>query len=345
MDDSFFPATVVSSSVPVSEEIGGQSWPTQSLQLRVENGSARPPVVDVVNEGDPASGDYRTYQTGQQVILLRQDDGQTTTYSVFDYDRRGSLALLSVFFLVLVVIFARKRGITSVIGMLVSLAVLVCFVVPSIVSGSDPLVVSLVGCVLIAAFSLFLAHGFNKRTAIAFVGTLLTLGCVAVLAQVAVVGAALSGIGSEESLLFKLGPLGHLNLGGLMLAGMLIGTLGVLDDVTTAQSAAVEELKDANPAFDAKELYRRASSIGREHIASLLNTLVLAYVGASFPVFLLLTTQNGLPWWVTLNSEFLAEEIVRTLVGSCGLVLAVPITTFLASRLFAKGVDRSTFVR
>lgn len=107
----------------------------------------------------------------------------------------------------------------------------------------------------------------------------------------------------------------------------------------------MEELKDANPAFDAKELYRRASSIGREHIASLVNTLVLAYVGASFPVFLLLTTQNGLPWWVTLNSEFLAEEIVRTLVGSCGLVLAVPITTFLASRLFAKGVDRSTFVR
>lgn len=236
MDDSFFPATVVSSSVPVSEEIGGQSWPTQSLQLRVETGSARPPVVDVVNEGDPASGDYRTYQTGQHVILLRQDDGQTTTYSVFDYDRRGSLAMLSVFFLVLVVVFARKRGLTSVIGMLVSLAVLVCFVVPSIVSGSDPLVVSLIGCVLIAAFSLFLAHGFNKRTAVAFAGTLLTLGCVAALAQLAVVGAALSGIGSEESLLFKLGPLGHLNLGGLMLAGMLIGTLGVLDDVTTPRA-------------------------------------------------------------------------------------------------------------
>ncbi|HYC80108.1 MAG TPA: YibE/F family protein, partial [Candidatus Binatia bacterium] len=128
-----------------------------------------------------------------------------------------------------------------------------------------------------------------------------------------------------------------LNLRGLLLGGIILGVLGVLDDITTAQSAAVYEIRRANPALPFKELYSRGLSIGREHISSLVNTLFLAYAGASLPLFLFFTAgDHPQPFWVTLNSEFIAEELIRTLVGSVALMLAVPITTFLAAYYFSR---------
>jgi uncharacterized membrane protein len=146
----------------------------------------------------------------------------------------------------------------------------------------------------------------------------------------------LFGLGSEEAIYLQLVPLEQLNLQGLLLGGIILGALGVLDDITTAQSAAVDELRKANPALGARELYRRGLSVGTEHITSLVNTLFLAYAGASLPLFILFTIYNDMPLWVTLNSEFIAEEIVRTVVGSVALILAVPITTAAAAAIFSR---------
>jgi uncharacterized membrane protein len=146
----------------------------------------------------------------------------------------------------------------------------------------------------------------------------------------------LSGGATEEAFYLQYNKtLENINLQGLFLGGVLIGTLGVLDDITTAQTAVVAELKRANNSLSWKELYIRSLSVGREHIASLVNTLAFAYIGASFPVFLSYIFASNLPWWVLLNSDQIVEEIIQTLVGSSALVVAVPVSSYLAARWFA----------
>ena len=206
---------------------------------------------------------------------------------------------------------------------------------PNIVNGSNPIIVFIVGGFLITFFSIYLGHGFNRRTSIAVLSTIITLVISIILSILAVNWAQLFGLGSEEAFLLQVGDLSGINLKGLLLGGMIIGILGVLDDITTAQSAAVEEIYRANPKLNKKELLKRGLSVGHEHIISLVNTLVLAYAGVSFPL-LLLFSQSYTPTWVLLNSENIVEEIVRTLVGSSALVIAVPITTYLAVIFFSK---------
>jgi uncharacterized membrane protein len=151
------------------------------------------------------------------------------------------------------------------------------------------------------------------------------------------------GIATEEGYILKLN-VGNINLRGLLLAGIIIGMLGVLDDVTIGQATTVEEIKDANQSLGFKELYQRGTAVGKEHIASLVNTLVLAYTGVALPLVLLLTLQsqnNVVPLWLAVNGEPIAQEIVRTLVGSLALVFAVPITTFLAAYYYGKAKNTS----
>ncbi len=176
----------------------------------------------------------------------------------------------------------------------------------------------------------------NKRSGIALGSTLITLVGAVIFSVVAVMLAKLSGSGTEEAIYLQIGSLPSLNLQGLLLGGMIIGTLGVLDDVTTAQVAAVEEIGIADVSLTRKELYKRGLRVGREHIASLVNTLALAYAGASFPLFLLFALEGGPPLWVVLNAEYVMEEVVRAIVGGASLVIAVPISTFAAAWYFGK---------
>jgi uncharacterized membrane protein len=172
---------------------------------------------------------------------------------------------------------------------------------------------------------------------------MVTLAFATGLADLIVGLAHLSGRGSDEALFLQTGYLETVNLRGLLLGGIVLGALGVLDDITTAQAAAVEEISRADPGLGVRDLYRRGLSVGREHITSLVNTLVLAYAGASLPLFILFTLNTNQPLWVTLNSEFVAEEIARTIIGSLALTLAVPITTALAARLLrSAGTFRPT---
>lgn len=281
-------------------------------------------------------------EKGDTIVLerLRKADG-TVQYFIRDSYRLPALLWLALGFLALSVFFGRLIGATSVLGLILSIAILVGVVMPLIASGRDPLFVSLVGAVGIACTSLLLAHGFRRRTFIALASTLLTLGLSTLLAIIAVWLCRLNGLGSEETVFLQAGKLAGVDLQGLLLGGIIIGCLGVLDDITTAQTAAVDEISRANPSLSKAAVLRAGMSVGREHIASLTNTIALAYAGASFPLLLLIHAESQYPLWSTLNSEFFAEEIVRTLVGSTTLVLAVPLSTWLAVR-FLHGRHRAS---
>jgi uncharacterized membrane protein len=273
---------------------------------------------------------------GDRVVVALTEEPDGPRYYVVDRYRLPPLALALGLFLALTLLFSRRRGLGSIVGLSITIVILTRFVVPRIVEGSNPLAVSLLGALAIVLTSIYLAHGFSLRTSIAVGSTVVTLLIAWVLAAVAVAAGRLSGLGSEESVYLQIAPLEALNLRGLLLGGIILGALGVLDDITTSQAAAVDELRRANPLLPVRELYRRGIVIGTEHITALVNTLFLAYAGASLPLFILFTIYNDAPLWVTLNSEFVAEEVVRTLVGSTALILAVPITTLGAAVVLSR---------
>lgn len=332
--DEYMKAKVMEIVSEEEEEFAGMTRMVQRARLRlaptgkeieIENG--------ILNERQ----DMRLSE-GQTVVIERlvKPDG-TEVHLVRDAYRIPALIAFTVFFFVLGVLLGGRIGFTSILGLLASIAILVLFVVPRIVAGDDPLLISMIGSALIACTSLYIAHGFNRRITIALYSTVITLLLSTLMAVAFVHFGQLFGLGSEESMFLQLGAMGEIDLRGLLLGGIIIGALGVLDDITTAQTAAIDELSKANHKLGVKELYAAGTSIGREHIAALINTLALAYIGTSLPLFLLFYTNASTPFWVTINSEFLAEEIVRTLVGSATLLLAVPISTYLAARSFAYG--------
>jgi uncharacterized membrane protein len=206
---------------------------------------------------------------------------------------------------------------------------------PRIMNGGAAFPTLIIAAAVIATISIFMAHGFHVRTALAVAATLATLALTVVVEIIFASKAALLGMGSEEAFFLMGVGLGDIDLKGLLLGGILLGALGVLDDVTTAQVAVVAELKAADARFGFKDLYRRGLAVGHEHIASLVNTLFLAYAGASLPLFMLFSTGQGAPAWFIANSEMIAEEIIRALIGSLCLILAVPITTALAAKWYA----------
>ncbi len=318
-----------------TSEVGGYQETQQTVQVKLDNGQSISASYILPLGAD----DKRLLKVGNQVVIAEQQSADGPTYGVNDLYRLPSLGFVFVAFISLIVVFSGIRGLTALAGLGFTIWLLLFYVVPQIAGGADPMFVSLVSSVLIAGIALYLAHGFNKRTTISLVSTLITLS-LAVIAAVSFVSMTkLFGLGSEESLELQYGAITNINLRGLLLAGIIIGALGVLDDITTAQTAAIEEIHKANPKLLFHDLYSRGMSVGREHITSLVNTLALAYAGASLPMLLLFTVYKQ-PLWVTLNSEFVVEEVVRTVVGSLALTLAVPITTGLAAWWF--GREQST---
>lgn len=300
------------------------------------------------------SGEYRgtSFMTKAGILNNREDmrlhvgdrftidrvtmpDGQHTFFLRERY-RLTSLLWLLACFVGLGIVFGGIRGLSSILGLVVSIGILGWYVVPTIASGGDPFVTSLIGSYLIACSALYLAHGFSRRTSVALLSTCITLAIAAVFSVLAVEFCQLFGMGTEESAYLQTGSMQAINLRGLLIGGFIIGALGVLDDVTTAQTAAIDEMRRLHPAVTRDALWRSGMSVGREHIASLINTLALAYVGASLPIFLLFRESGGLPLWIVANSEAIVEEIVRTLIGSTALLLAVPISTWCAVRFLGE---------
>lgn len=280
-------------------------------------------------------------EVGRRVLLGHQPDVEGFEYVFLDPDRRSPLLALAGVFALAVVALGRWKGASALVGLFATLLVLFLFVVPAILDGGDPLLVSLVGSVVMAFAALYLSHGLGVRTTIALLGTLGGLLCAAILAVVFMDAAEITGLASEEALfLTALGT--NVDLRGLILGGMIIGALGAIDDITVTQASAVWELRSADPTMSRRRLLRSGMRIGRDHVASTVNTLVLAYAGASMPLLVLFVLSDQ-PAGTVANGEIVATEIVRTLVGSLGLIASVPITTWLAVNIVSpRGRHSST---
>ncbi|MFF7245354.1 YibE/F family protein [Embleya sp. NPDC008237] len=330
---------------------GGIPWPPPSLGASGAPGtpgSAAAPAechratIEVTSGADKGRrisqlvrpGELRRFSVGQGVVLAYSPGApEDLRYSVIDVRRGPPMLLLAGLFAVAVIVVGRLRGLTALIALAISFAVLSFFILPAILQGSDPLLVAVVGGSAIMFVALYLCHGPSARTSVAVVGTLVSLSLIGVLGSLFIGWAHLTGNTSDETgLVHALYP--DIELHGLLLAGFIIGSLGVLDDVTVTQTSAVWELKQADPTMTARRLYRAGIRIGRDHIASTVNTLVLAYAGAALPLMLLFSIARRDVLDVA-TSEIVAEEIARTLVGSIGLVASVPVTTGLAAILAA----------
>jgi uncharacterized membrane protein len=278
----------------------------------------------------------RALSPGGGVLLGYQSDAEPDSrYALVDRGRTSGLMWLLAIFSVAVVVLGRLRGVTALVGLAATLVVVLFFVLPSILDGRSPVLVSTVGAAAISYLALYLTHGFTLRTTTALLGTLGGLACTVFLASTFTDVTALTGTATEEAL--AISALGvQIDLRGLTLGGMILGALGAIDDMTMTQASAVWELQAANPEMSRRRLARAASRIGSDHVASTVNTLVLAYAGASMPVLIVLVLADQ-PLGAVVNNEILATEIVRTLVGSIGLVASVPLTTRVAAYVAGRG--------
>ena len=278
-------------------------------------------------------------EVGDELRVIRTDLGpgqppgttEGPAWALSDFERRAPMLWLAIAFAALVIAFGRLRGALSLIGLAASLGVVVAFIVPAILDGTEPLAVAVVGSLAVMLLTIPLAHGLGPKCLAAMLGTTASLVLVALLALVFTELTNLTGLASEEPTLLSINDV-DVSFKGLLLAGMVIGALGVLDDVTVSQASTVLALRRANPGLRFGELYSRAIEVGRDHVSATVNTLVLAYVGASLPV-LLIFGSGELGFVEAVNVELVAQEVVATLVGSIGLIAAVPITTALAARL------------
>jgi uncharacterized membrane protein len=314
-------------------------------------------IVEVtVTEGDQSGEtfmiDYGTRQIRTDMIPLgvgdkimvtvsRLPDGSVSAHFT-DYYRGRSLLYLFFTFIAFSILVSGWKGVRSIIGIGLSLVVIVIIILPGIQQGRDPLLTSILGSFFFVSYSLYIIYGWNMKTHAAVIGSLLALVITGLLAYFFVNQTRLTGYGDENMFYISQITQNTLNVRHLLLAGILIGTLGVLDDLVISQSSAVFELYRNNPGQDFRKLYRSAMNIGQDHIAATVNTLVLAYAGAALPMLLLFSV-GGVDYGMAINLEFIAEEIVRTLVGSLGLFASVPITTALAAMIAVKYRDFGKF--
>jgi uncharacterized membrane protein len=272
-------------------------------------------------------------QPGDKILVTlgKRPDGVITAYFA-EHVRTTPLLWLLAAFIVAILLISRWKGLRSLLSMGFSLFVIIRYIIPHILIGEDPLRVSIIGAALLLAVTLYLTYGWNLKTHSAVLGMIFVLVITGTLAYVFVVFARLTGAGDENALFLIQMLDARINLRGLLLGGMIIGALGVLDDLVTTQASAVFELHGANPGLGLRGLYNAAMRIGQDHVAATVNTLVLAYAGASLPMLLMFSLGRG-DFGYVVNFSFIAEEIVRTLVGSLGLVVAVPLTTAIAAGL------------
>ncbi|MGW3653179.1 YibE/F family protein [Streptomyces sp. NPDC000878] len=294
--------------------------------IRVDTGDDKGRTFTEIVQPDQS----RQLHQGEKVVVAYEPSApRDLQYSVTDVNRRLPMALLAGIFALAVVVVGRLRGVMALVALAVSFMVLTFFILPAILQGSNPLVVAVIGASAIMLIALYMCHGLSARTSVAVLGTLISLVLIGILGSGFIGWAALTGNTDDNTgLIHGLYP--SIDMSGLLLAGVIIGSLGVLDDVTVTQTSAVWELHAANPTMGWRGLYRAGIRIGRDHIASVVNTLVLAYAGAALPLLLLFSIAQSSVGTVA-NSELVAEEIVRTLVGSIGLVASVPVTTLLAA--------------
>lgn len=301
----------------------------QKLEVLISNNDLKDKTLTVENGSEDTPISQR-FKKGDSLVLtgFQYEDGETHLY-VSDYVRRGQLLSLFLIFMSISVIVGGKRGIASFIGMMVTFLIIFSFVLPKISTGANPTLIIVLFSTIAVPITFYLSHGLNTKTTVAIVGTFISLVITVILSAIYVNSAKLTGYTTDEASFLQIMKGGAINMRGILLAGIIIGFLGVLDDITVSQSAVVFQLKNANRRLNLSELFKRSMDVGKDHIASMINTLILVYTGAALPL-LLLFTDSSRSFSEVVNYEIIASEIIRTLLGSIGLILAVPVTTLIA---------------
>ena len=306
------------------------SGPDEGLRIRLSAGSPREGPTFAA--GDDIRVTRNDPSLGIEGVPAPEVQPGFEPYSFADFERRRALYLLAGLFMIVVVLLARFKGLRALLGLGLSLIVVTQFMVPAILEGGSALLVALVGALAVMLLTVVLAHGAGVTSLAAILGSTVSLLATALLAVLFVGLAHITGFASEQATLLSTGTGRQFSLEGLVLAGMVVGALGVLDDVTVSQASTVLALRRANPAQSLRRLFTEGLSVGRDHLSATVNTLVLAYVGAALPLLLIFENQQT-SFGEALNREIVATEVVAMLVGSIGLVLAVPLTTALAAWL------------
>ncbi|MFA5184523.1 MAG: YibE/F family protein [Patescibacteria group bacterium] len=317
----------------------GSTFSQQDLKLIGLDGKWRDKEIAYNGISDIEVADAKTYQVGDKVFVdAYADETGETIFYVVDFVRTGYLLFLTAIFVAIVLLVGRWRGLKALLSLAISFFIIIKLVLPQILAGRDPFLVSLFGGLLILAIIIYLTEGFNKKSHLAVISVLFSLFITLTLSVIFTKLTRLSGLAQEEaSFLIGLGG-SEINFQGLLLAGFIIGAIGVLDDIIVGQIEAVEQIKAANPSLSSKDIFRMAYKVGDTHLGAIINTLFLTYAGAALPLLLLfiINQESGLTYGRLINTEIVSTEIVRTLVGSVGVIASMPIATFLAAIRFKR---------
>ncbi len=312
--------------ISVHEEsiaFGETSVKVQTLKLELESGKK----IEIKN-------DLGILDLGDKIFLSHVQHQGESFYTVRDIDRSNYLMLLFFLFIAVVLFFGKKQGYKSLISLVISFTIIFYVFIPALLAGHSPLFVGLPIIILLMTFVVYFTHGFKKVSTVAILGISISLIITSILLSFFIYKTKLSGFFSDEATFLNIATGGDLDMKGLLFAGILVGIIGILDDISITQSSVVYEMKSISNKLSKKEVWKKSMNVGRHHMGSLINTLILAYIGVTLPLILYLSTK-GDGFWFTINQEPLATEIVRALIGSIGLIITVPITTYLAILFFS----------
>ncbi len=323
-------AEVVQITEQGSIDLGGHTQTYQIARVKILEGEFKDVPMEIDYGKRQIRSDDYLLSPGDKVIvsISTTPDNVVNAYFV-DFVRTGPILWLTIIFAAAILAISAWKGLRALLSLAFSLFIIIAYIIPHILAGEDPLQVSIIGSAILLGVTLYLTYGWTLKTHAAVVSMILVLVLTGLLSLIFVLFTRLNGMGDENVMFLMQSMTTPINLRGLLLGGMIIGALGVLDDLVTTQAAAVFELHHANPNFGFRSLYKSAMRIGQDHVAATVNTLVLAYAGASLPMFLMFSLARG-DYGYLINFSFIAEEVVRTLVGSLGLIAAVPLTTAIA---------------
>ncbi|MDD5071303.1 MAG: YibE/F family protein [Patescibacteria group bacterium] len=275
------------------------------------------------------------YKEDDRVLVQRSatQEGDNEQFYIIDFVRRGYLYFLAFLFTLIIIAIGRMKGFKALVSLAISFFIIIKIILPRILAGDDPLLVSIFGSLAILAVIIYLTEGWNRKSHLAIISVLLSLIITLLLSIIFTGLARLTGLAQEEAaFLMGIGQQA-INFKGLLLAGMLIGTIGVLDDIIVGQMETVKRIEEANPQLPSDKVFALAYKVGNTHLGTMVNTLFLTYAGASLPLLLLFAIKQEpfLTFSQVVNNEMVATEIVRTLVGSVGVALSMPISTYLAA--------------
>jgi uncharacterized membrane protein len=276
------------------------------------------------------------YKKNDRVLIQRSAtlEGDNEQFYIIDFVRRGKLYLLAFLFAAVIIIIGRMKGFKSLVSLIISFFIIIKIILPRILAGDDPLLISIFGSLAILAVIIYLTEGWNRKSHLAIISVFISLSVTLLLSVIFTGMARLTGLAQEETAFLMGISQQAINFKGLLLAGMLIGAIGVLDDIIVGQMETVKKIKEANPQLPSGQVFTLAYKVGNTHLGTMVNTLFLTYAGASLPLLLLFAIKQEpfLTFSQVVNNEMVATEIVRTLVGSIGVALSMPISTYLAAR-------------